>query len=206
MMSNALRRFDPAWFEKYDGIIKHERLGTHVGKPNSSHNYAIEKCVNLMNQGQSIVHALFKQDDVMKREYHIPLNTSIDASRYLLRQGIAFHGHDESEESANKGNFLELVKYTGEQNDATEQMAVVFRFVDKSGTVKERFIEVVHVKETSSASVKSAIDDLFAKYGLSLKTVRGQGYDGASIMKVAKGVAKSFDLLSLLLKIIVVYK
>lgn len=64
-----------------------------------------------------------------------------------------------------------------------EQMAVVFRFVDKSGTVKERFIEVVHVKETSSASVKSAIDDLFAKYGLSLKTVRGQGYDGASIMK-----------------------
>lgn len=102
-----------------DGIIKHERLGTHVGKPNSSHNYAIEKCVNLMNQGQSIVHALFKQDDVMKREYHIPLNTSIDASRYLLRQGIAFHGHDESEESANKGNFLELVKYTGEQNDAT---------------------------------------------------------------------------------------
>ncbi|XP_019085575.1 PREDICTED: zinc finger MYM-type protein 1-like [Camelina sativa] len=62
-------------------------------------------------------------------------------------------------------------------------MAVVFRFVDKSGAVKERFIGVVHVKETSSASLKSAIDNLFAKYGLSLKRLRGQGYDGASNMK-----------------------
>ncbi|XP_019059728.1 PREDICTED: zinc finger MYM-type protein 1-like [Tarenaya hassleriana] len=61
--------------------------------------------------------------------------------------------------------------------------AVVFRFVDKNGIVKERFIELIHVKETSALSLKSAIDSLFAKYGLSLKQVRGQGYDGASNMK-----------------------
>ncbi|XP_010527160.1 PREDICTED: uncharacterized protein LOC104804546 [Tarenaya hassleriana] len=60
-----------------------------------------------------------------------------------------------------------------------EQMAVVFRFVDKNGIVKERFIDLVHVKETSALSLKSAIDSLFAKHGLSLKKVRGQGYDGA---------------------------
>ena len=64
-----------------------------------------------------------------------------------------------------------------------EQMAVVFRFVDKSGLVKERFVGVTHVKETSSLSLKSAVDDLFAKHGLSLKQLRGQGYDGASNMK-----------------------
>ena len=39
------------------------------------------------------------------------------------------------------------------------------------------------MKETSSLSLKHAIDELFAKYGLSLKKVRGQGYDGASNMK-----------------------
>ncbi|XP_023641912.1 zinc finger MYM-type protein 1 [Capsella rubella] len=249
-MSNATRRFNPAWFEKYgtwleysvstdrafclccylfkgdgrkqgesDAFVKEgfclwnkpERLETHIGGTNSFHNCAVEKCDNLMKQAQ-----------------------------YLLRQGLSFRGHDESEESANRGNFLELVKYTGEQNDAIskvilnnapknnqmiapkiqkeivncfaeevvksvieeidhgvfgllvdesadishkEQMAVVFRFVDKSGDVKERFIGVVHVKETSSASLKSAIDNLFAKYGLSLKKLRGQGYDGASNMK-----------------------
>ncbi|XP_019089257.1 PREDICTED: zinc finger MYM-type protein 1-like [Camelina sativa] len=186
-MSNAMRRFNPAWFEKYEGFCnwnKPDRLDTHMGKSsNSSHCSAAEKCDNLMKQGQSIVHALFKQDDVVKKEYHIRLNASIGVSRYLLRQGLSFHGHDESEESANRGNFLQLVKYTGEQNDAIKQMAVVFRFVDKSGAVKERFIGVVHVKETSSASLKSAIDNLFAKYRLSLKRLRGQGYDGASNMK-----------------------
>ncbi|CAM8884625.1 unnamed protein product [Rhodiola kirilowii] len=64
-----------------------------------------------------------------------------------------------------------------------EQMAVILRFVDKSGTVKERFIGVIHVKDTSSSSLKNAIDSLFSEHGLSLKSLRGQGYDGASNMK-----------------------
>ena len=64
-----------------------------------------------------------------------------------------------------------------------EQMGVVLWFVDKRGAIKERFIGVVHVKETSSLALKSAIDDLFARYGMSIKKVRGQGYDGASNMR-----------------------
>ena len=64
-----------------------------------------------------------------------------------------------------------------------EQMAVVLRYVDKCGIVKERFVGLVHVKETNSASLKSAIDALFADLKLSLKQVRGQGYDGASNMR-----------------------
>ena len=65
-----------------------------------------------MNQHQSIVHALFKQDDKVKNEYRIRLNDSIDASRFLLRQGLPFRGHGEKEDYANKGNFLQLLKYT----------------------------------------------------------------------------------------------
>lgn len=63
-----------------------------------------------------------------------------------------------------------------------EQMAVVLRFVDKDGVVKERFVGLVHVTDTSALSLKSAIDAFFAKHGLSLTQVRGQGYDGASNM------------------------
>ena len=64
-----------------------------------------------------------------------------------------------------------------------EQMAVVVWYVDKLGVIKERLIGIVHVKETSTSCLKSNIDNLFAKYGLSLKQVRGQGYDGASNMR-----------------------
>ncbi|KAG8090684.1 hypothetical protein GUJ93_ZPchr0011g26998 [Zizania palustris] len=64
-----------------------------------------------------------------------------------------------------------------------EQMAVVLRYVDKCGTVKETFVGLVHVKETTSAYLKSSIDSLFANLKISLKQVRGQGYDGASNMR-----------------------
>jgi hypothetical protein len=64
-----------------------------------------------------------------------------------------------------------------------EQMAVVLRYVDTYGMVKERFVGLVHVTETSSSHLKSSVDSLFAKLKLSLKQVRGQGYDGASNMR-----------------------
>ncbi|XP_056860222.1 uncharacterized protein LOC108838584 [Raphanus sativus] len=161
-----------AWInEGFSSWNKFSKLAEHVGQVNSFHNNAVIKCENLM------------------------------------RQGLPFRGHNESETSANKGNFMELLKYTSEQNEVVkviksiieeidhdvfgllvdesadvsdkEQMAVVFRFVDKSGIVKERFISIIHVAETSSAYLKSAIDSLFAKLGLSMKKLRGQGYDGA---------------------------
>ena len=49
--------------------------------------------------------------------------------------------------------------------------------------IKERFFGIVHVTGTSSSILKSSIDTLFAQHGLSLKQVRGQGYDGASNMR-----------------------
>ena len=62
-----------------------------------------------------------------------------------------------------------------------EQMAVVLRYVT-CGIVKERFIGLVHVKDTSALSIKSAIDSLFSEYGLSLTKIKGQGYDGVNNM------------------------
>ncbi|XP_071705044.1 uncharacterized protein [Rutidosis leptorrhynchoides] len=64
-----------------------------------------------------------------------------------------------------------------------EQMVAVLRYVDARGLVKERFVGVVHVKETSSLTLKGAIDNLFAEHNVSLKQIRGQGYDGASNMQ-----------------------
>ncbi|KAL3621606.1 hypothetical protein CASFOL_036518 [Castilleja foliolosa] len=63
-----------------------------------------------------------------------------------------------------------------------EQMALVLRYVDELGFVKEQFIGLVHVMETTALSLKNALDELFARYNLSFGRVRGQGYDGASNM------------------------
>ncbi|GJZ26847.1 zinc finger MYM-type protein 1-like protein [Tanacetum coccineum] len=53
-----------------------------------------------------------------------------------------------------------------------EQMAIVLRYVDKYGLVKERFVGIFQVKDTSSLTLKAGIDSL----------LRGQGYDRASNM------------------------
>ena len=37
--------------------------------------------------------------------------------RFLLQQGLAFRGHDESEKFENKGNFLELLAWLAENNE-----------------------------------------------------------------------------------------
>ncbi|XP_076904605.1 uncharacterized protein LOC143560113 [Bidens hawaiensis] len=61
-----------------------------------------------------------------------------------------------------------------------EQMAMVLRYVDKFRFVKERFVGLVHVMETTALSIKKAIHELFAHYNLSLSRIRGQ--DGARNM------------------------
>ncbi|XP_076943248.1 uncharacterized protein LOC143613426 [Bidens hawaiensis] len=62
-----------------------------------------------------------------------------------------------------------------------EQMSVVIRYVYKYGVVKERFIGLIHVLETSVLTLKSTIDDLFSRNVLSMGKIRGQGYDGANV-------------------------
>ncbi|XP_031248326.1 uncharacterized protein LOC116106113 [Pistacia vera] len=74
-----------------------------------------------------------------------------------------------------------------------EQMAIVFRYVDKIGCVIERFIRIVHVKNTSAKSLKIAIDAFFVKHGLSLTSLRGKGYNGASNMRVLDNIQEELN-------------
>ncbi|XP_047256216.1 uncharacterized protein LOC124888972 [Capsicum annuum] len=64
-----------------------------------------------------------------------------------------------------------------------EQMALVLRYVDKKGEVVERFIDLVHVSDTSACSLKKEIYSLLSDHSLSPSKICGQGYDGAINMK-----------------------
>jgi hypothetical protein len=160
--------------------------------------------------------------------------------KFLLHQGLSFRGHDESEESSNRGNFIEILKFLAvnseevnkyvlnnapgnctltnpkiqnqiiqccaietrkkiieelgeepfailadESSDIShkEQLALCLHYVDALGMPCEHFIGVVHVDDTSSLSLKDAIEALHVIHGLTLTRIHGQGYDGASNMR-----------------------
>jgi hypothetical protein len=110
----------------FDCWNKSDRLKDHVGKsPNSFHNTAVKRCNDLLRHDQSVVVALDKQSKVTQEEYMIRLNNSISAARYLLHQGLAFRGHDESKESKNRGNFRELTDLLAEQNENTKRIVLI---------------------------------------------------------------------------------
>jgi hypothetical protein len=57
------------------------------------------------------------------------------------------------------------------------------RYVDKLGRPCEHFLGVVHIRDTTSLSLKKAIQGLLFGHRLTLTQIRGQGYDGASKMR-----------------------
>lgn len=62
-----------------------------------------------------------EQDQV---NYKARLTYSLRCLRYLLRQGLAFRGHDETEESNNRGNFLELLKWLAGNNEDVNKVVL----------------------------------------------------------------------------------
>ncbi|XP_074318948.1 uncharacterized protein LOC141655799 [Silene latifolia] len=64
-----------------------------------------------------------------------------------------------------------------------EQMAIILRFVNNEGSLKERFFQVLSVEDTCSQTLKDEISKVLRLYGLHVENMRGQGYDGASNMR-----------------------
>jgi hypothetical protein len=205
----------------------------------SAHRYSVQCYNNLKNQPCHIEHVVEKQSDEDIRKNRLRLRTSIDAIRWLAFQACSFRGHDESDDSMNQGNSLEMVKliasydeeakavvlgnapqnakYTSGQiqkeildlmasnvqkaihneiGDAKfciivdesrdesrkEQMALVVRFVDKDGFIRERFLDLIHVHDTNSTTLKQELCYVLSLHNLDVRNIRGQGYDGASNM------------------------
>ncbi|XP_061953623.1 uncharacterized protein LOC133676067 [Populus nigra] len=61
-----------------------------------------------------------------------------------------------------------------------EQMALVIKFVDRSGFIRERFLDIVHVKDTTALTLKKEISFILSHHNLDVQNIRGQVYDGAT--------------------------
>ncbi|XP_031252128.1 uncharacterized protein LOC116110025 [Pistacia vera] len=89
-------------------------------------------------------------------EYRTRLNATVDCIRFLLRQGLTFRGHDESYDSNNQGNFLELLQFLANHNEDYNVVALNNALDNLKLTSPEIQNDIV------SAIIRDLADSLFA--------------------------------------------
>ena len=89
-----------------------------------------------------------------EQAYRIRLTAILDVIRYLLGQGLAFRGHDESFTSLRKGNFLELVHWYRLRNE--EVGNVVLKNIDNE-LILNRFQNMDSRRNQLSRSTKHSV-------------------------------------------------
>jgi hypothetical protein len=95
--------------------IRDKALLKHKGS--KAHAAAQERYNGFVNPNVAIDNRIDKWSDEDPYLYKIRLTYSLRCLKFLLHQGLAFHGHDESEESSNMGNFLELLKFLAQNSE-----------------------------------------------------------------------------------------
>jgi hypothetical protein len=93
--SNKGAGYDAFVVKGWNTWNKNDRLKDHVGGIGSVHNQAMKDCENLLKQQQHIDVAMQRSSDAAKLAYYTRVNGSVDVARLLLKQGLAFRGHDE---------------------------------------------------------------------------------------------------------------
>ena len=196
----------------------------------------------LGNPSQQIDTVMNAQSSQQIAQNRLRLKATIESVRLLASQGMAFRGNDESHDSSNRGNFIEVIKLMGRCNididnvvldnapgnakyiassiqkeilhifankvrklireevgnskycilvdeavdEANkEQMAIILRYVDCHGFIRERFFDMVSVLDIRALTLKNEITTVLGQHELLVENLRGQGYDGASNMRGA---------------------
>ncbi|KAK4606302.1 hypothetical protein RGQ29_000516 [Quercus rubra] len=141
-------------FKLWNQVVK---LDSHVGGVNSAHSQVVKKGEDLLKEKQHIQSVLVKQSNKDKHDYRVQLNTIVDCIRFLLCRGLGFRGHDESQGSSDKGNFLELVQFLGDHNESINE---VLQIAPKNCKLTHPEIQKDIVNAIASKTSKAIIKDL----------------------------------------------
>ena len=111
--------FTAQGFDIYKKVNNDKNCGflVHIGSdPCSTHNNAVTECHNLLNQPNHVDNIIEVASKQEKERNRLRLRASIAAVRWLTFQSCSFRGHDETPQSKNRGNFVEILKLLAEFN------------------------------------------------------------------------------------------
>ena len=102
-------------------------------------------CDDLLNESMHMDKVMNAQSFEQILNNQLRVKTSIGTVRWLTFQGCPFRGHDETLQSKNRGNFLEMIRILASYSDKVEQ--VVLENAPKSAKYTSPTIqkEILHV-------------------------------------------------------------
>jgi len=175
------------------------RLWNHTSKFDKhaackSHRLAQEKFDSFSITITSIANTLVKRTTEEKVMYKARLSYSLKCLRFLLRQGLACRGHDESEESLNKGNFLEVLNWLAESFEDVNR--VVLKNSPKNNKLTSPRIQKELINCCAKETTKRIIDDLGDDYFTILADESSDVYQKEQLALCLRYVDKKERLLS----------
>ncbi|KAL9673012.1 hypothetical protein QQ045_029265 [Rhodiola kirilowii] len=162
--------------------IEAVKLLAEQGCPFRGHDESVDS----LNRGN--FDAVLKYTKRISLDHHQVLNNAPKNAKYtsstIQKQIVNIIGNKvraKIREEVGESKFCILVDEALDVAN-TEKMAIILRFVDCKGFVRERFFKLVSVVDTRSQTLKDEISRILAQYDLNEENMRGQGYDGASNM------------------------
>ena len=135
-----------------------------------------------------------KGDNTLKNHLEKKCKNAMYTSAPIQNELIFFCGEyirDELLAEIKKNNFYAILADEAADCSTKSQMAIVLRFVDCQGNIREEFLEFAECKYgLKGEGLEKLILEVLKKFGLDIKNCRGQGYDGAgSVAGKDKGLA-----------------
>ncbi|CAB3981727.1 zinc finger MYM-type 1-like isoform X1 [Paramuricea clavata] len=164
---------------------KHERARFHMAAYKTWKTYGCGPRVDsLISQA--------RRDEIQRHNEEVRQNREMlknltQAVLYLSRQELAFRGHDESNDSLNRGNYRELLERFARMDSVFErqlheQLSMIIR-LDKGSDIIERQLGFVDVSSDRTATALSTvIKGKLIQHENIMDKLIGQTYDGASVM------------------------
>ncbi|XP_044386084.1 zinc finger MYM-type protein 1-like isoform X2 [Triticum aestivum] len=123
------RKFNPEWFDEFESWLEYSEekkraycfpcflFRDRSQKKEAGYEAFVVNGWKSWNMKSRLKeHVGEVQGETLKVAYFARLNAAIDTTRLLLKQGLPFRGHDESKNSHNRGNFLEVRDFLAEHD------------------------------------------------------------------------------------------
>ena len=164
----------------------------HFGVHRDDAKHMADKSINSGNFQALLEFRVDSGDEVLRQHFETAPKNATYRSKTIQNEIIASCGkliQGKLIAEIKKATFFSII--ANEATDNKERLALVIRFVDESGQIREEFLEFIQIHNCTGNNIAEQLKSAIKKYGMDMNFLRGQSCDGAGNMAGAKSEASS---------------